>query len=81
MYKTNSKVFYQGNQNIVYLVLGTKDTPYRIKLSHDNSYFIYPPIGFDYILGEKHLDIHKVTELIYAKSQDVELKVSKTIDS
>ncbi len=81
MYKTNTKVFYNGNNQKVFLVLGTKDTPYRIKISNENSYYIYPPIGFDYILGEKYIDVHKVTELIYAKSNEVKAQETKPIDS
>lgn len=72
MFKINTKVFYQENDKINYIILGSKTIPYKIKISESTAYFVYPPLGFDYIIGAESIQEHHVSDIIYAYRHEVQ---------
>ena len=73
MYKINTKIFYQEDKNKTFVILGTKTDPFTVEISSNTSYFIYPPYGFDYIIGIEELTQYQISDLVYAKEYDIEL--------
>lgn len=73
MFKINTKVFYQENDDTNYIILGSKTSPYKIKISETTAYFVYPPFGFDYIIGEEAVKDHHISDIVYAQHHDVKI--------
>lgn len=71
MFKVNTKVFFQENNTTDYVVLGSKTDPYKIKITDSTAYFVYPPVGYDYIIGEATIEDHNISDIIYAQRHDI----------
>jgi len=79
MYKINTRIIYEEDDQKTYIILGNVNDPFTIQISESTSYYLYPPYDYDYIIGDETITQYQISDLVYVKRYEVQLSSTSDI--